>query len=117
MEFDLVSFLINVIISTVVLSPVLWLSGRAFVGKEKARFTDAIWIVLIGTVLGAIFGAFNLGLIGAIIQLILWLGLIKHFFDCGWLKAFAISILAVIIFIIIGVILAIIGIAVFILWF
>ncbi|UCE96497.1 MAG: hypothetical protein JSV51_02545 [Candidatus Bathyarchaeota archaeon] len=115
MAFDLVTFAISVIVNTIILSPVLWLSGRAFVGREKAKFTDAIWIVIIGTVIGGIFGAFGLGLVGAIIQLIVWLTLIKHFFDCGWLKSFAISILAVIIFIIIGVILALIGIAVFIL--
>lgn len=115
MAFDLVTFAISVIVNTIILSPVLWLSGRAFVGREKAKFTDAIWIVIIGTVIGGIFGAFGLGLVGAIIQLIVWLALIKHFFDCGWLKSFAISILAVIIFIIIGVILALIGIAVFIL--
>lgn len=44
---------------------------------------------------------------------IVWLALIKHFFDCGWITAFAVAILAVIIFIVIGVILALIGIGVF----
>ena len=41
---------------------------------------------------------------------IVWLALIKHFFDCGWLKAFAIAVIAVIIFVIIVAILAVIGI-------
>jgi hypothetical protein len=31
---------------------------------------------------------------------IVWLALIRHFFDCGWLKALAIAIIAVIVFII-----------------
>ncbi len=113
MEFELIPFIINVVINTIILSPVFWLSGRALVGKEKAKFTDAIAIVLLGTVVGTILGIFGLGLLGIIVQLIIWLALVKHFFDCGWLKAFAISILAVIIFVVIVIILAAIGIAIF----
>jgi len=43
---------------------------------------------------------------------IIWLALIKHFFDCGWLMAFAIALVAVIIFVVIVFILALIGISV-----
>jgi hypothetical protein len=43
--------------------------------------------------------------------LIIWLALVKHFFDCGWLKALAISILAVILFAIIAIILGLLGLA------
>ena len=119
MAFDLVAFIINLIISTIILAPVLWLAGRALVGKKKAKFTDAIMIVVIGIVVGAIFGAFvpNGGIIGSIVQLIIWLYLVKHFFDCGWLKALAISIVAVLIFIAIAVVLALIGIAIVSIWF
>jgi len=49
-------------------------------------------------------------------MLIIWLGLVKHFFDCGWLKALLISIIAVLIFIAIAVLLALIGIVVVGLW-
>jgi hypothetical protein len=42
---------------------------------------------------------------------------VKHFFDCGWLKALAISIVAVLIFIAIAVVLALIGIAIVSIWF
>jgi hypothetical protein len=44
--------------------------------------------------------------------LIIWLALVKHFFDCGWLKALTITIVAVLIFIAIAVVLALIGIAI-----
>jgi hypothetical protein len=37
---------------------------------------------------------------------------VKHFFDCGWLKAFAISIVAVIMFAVIIALLALIGIGI-----
>ena len=94
------------------LAPILWLSGRALVGKDKAKFTDAVWIVVLGVILGAIVNFFISGLIAAVIIFIVWLALIKHFFDCGWLKALIIAVLAVIIFIIIVAILAIIGIGI-----
>jgi hypothetical protein len=40
------------------------------------------------------------------------LGLVKHFFDCGWLKALAIAIIAAIIYIVIATILVLIGIGI-----
>jgi hypothetical protein len=111
LAFDLVAFIINLIVSTIILAPVLWLAGRALVGKKKAKFTDAIMIVVIGIVVGAIFGAFvpNGGIIGSIVQLIIWLYLVKHFFECGWLKALVISIVAIIIFVIIATVLGLFG--------
>jgi hypothetical protein len=112
----IINMVISIIVHTIIISPVLWLSGRAIVGKEKAKFTDAIWIVVLGTVIGTFFGAFFSGIIGTVILLILWLALVKHFFDCGWLKALAISILAVIIFLIIVAILAFIGIVILTIW-
>jgi hypothetical protein len=98
-------------VNVIILSPVLWLAGRAIAGKEKAKFTDAILTIVIGTVVGTLFGIFFSGLIAALIQLILWLLIVKHFFDCGWLKALAISILAIIIFAAIAIMLGLIGFA------
>ena len=106
---DLVILLIQIIVSSIILAPVLWLAGRALVGGEKAKFFDAIWIVVLGTIIGALANEFIGGLIAAVIMFIVWLALIKHFFDCGWLKAFAIAVIAVIIFVIIVAILAVIG--------
>jgi hypothetical protein len=109
---DLVALLIQIVIGIIVVAPVLWLVGRALVGKDKAKFTDAIWIVVLGTIIGAIVGFFLGSLISAVIMFIVWLALIKHFFDCGWLKAFVIAVIAVIIFIVLVAILAIIGIGI-----
>ena len=109
---DLVALLIQIVIAIIVVAPILWLVGRALVGKEKAKFTDAIWIVVLGTIIGAVVGAFVGSLISAIIMFVVWLALIKHFFDCGWLKAFVIAVIAVIVFIVIVAILAIIGIGI-----
>ena len=109
--------LVGIVVNVIVNSLFVWLAGRALVGAEKAKFTDAIWIVVIGAVIGVILGAFNWGLIGAIISFILWLALIKHFFDCGWVTAFIIAIVAAIIQIVIGFVLALIGLAAFTLGF
>lgn len=107
---DLVALLIQIIVGIIIVAPVLWLVGRALVGKQKAKFTDAIWIVVLGIVIGAVVGALIGGLIAAIIMLVVWLALIKHFFDCGWIKAFVIAIIAVIVFAVIVVVLALLGI-------
>jgi hypothetical protein len=109
---DLISLLIQIIVGVIVLAPVLWISGRLLAGKDKAKFTDAIWIVVLGVVIGAIAGALIGGLIAAVIMFVVWLALIKHFFDCGWLKAFLIAVVAVIVFMVIVAILAIIGIGI-----
>ena len=112
MAINLDVLLIQTIVGIVIVSPVLWLSGRAFVGAQKAKFMDAVLIVVIGSVVGAIFGFFFVGLIAFIIQLLIWLVLVRHFFECGWLQALAISIVAVIIFVVIIFILAFIGIGI-----
>jgi hypothetical protein len=112
---DLVGLLIQIIVSTIIIAPILWLVGRALAGKDKAKFADAIWIVILGTVIGAVVGAVagGWGWVGPIVMIIVWLALIRHFFDCGWLKALVIAIVAVIVFVIIFfiliAILAIIG--------
>jgi hypothetical protein len=103
---DLDVILIDLVIKIIVLAPVLWLSGRAVAGKEKAKFVDAVWIIILGALVGGIFSYFEIiGFVALLIQLLIWLGLVKHFFDTGWLKAFAISVLAIIILLIVALIL------------
>jgi hypothetical protein len=113
MAFNLDTLVISIIVNIVILTPVLWIAGRLLAGKAKAKFTDALWIVVLGTVIGAVFQYFFTGLIASIIMLILWLALVKHFFDTGWLRALAIAIVAIVIwFIIIVIIALIVGVAI-----
>ena len=108
---DLDVLLIDLVIKIIVLSPAFWLAGRALAEKGKAKFLDAVWIVILGTLIGGIFSYFEIiGIIALIIQLIVWLGLVKHFFDTDWIRAFVISVLAVIIIIVVGFILGLVGI-------
>jgi hypothetical protein len=109
MAINLDSLLIQVIASSIILAPVMWIAGRYMVGEEKAKFSDAVWIVVVGNVVGTVLSNMFSGFIGAIIQLVVWLYIVKHFFDTDWMKAFIISILTVIVFIIIAIILGIIG--------
>jgi hypothetical protein len=86
---DIIGLLIQIVVAIIVVAPILWLVGRSLAGKQNAKFTDAIWIVVLGIVIGAV-----------------------HFFDCGWLKAFIIAIIAVVVFIVIAFVLALIGIGI-----
>jgi len=111
-SLDFIGLLIQIVVSIIVIAPILWLVGRALAGRGKAKFTDAIWIVVLGIIIGSIVGWLIGGIIASIIMFFVWLGLIKHFFDCGWLKAFAIALVAVVVFVIIVFILALIGIGI-----
>jgi hypothetical protein len=112
MAVSLDQAVIQIIVSTIILGPVLWLAGRALVGKQKAKFTDGLWIAALGTIIGMILGFFFVpGVLITIIMIIVWLALIKRFFDCGWLKALLVAIVAIVIFIVIAFILALIGFA------
>lgn len=108
---DIWSLIIQIVVAAVVLAPVLWIVGKLFVGKDKAKFTDALWIGVLGVVIGAVVGWLLpgwMGLLGGLIMIVVWLLLIKHFFDCGWLKAIVIAIVAWIIYFIISLIISVI---------
>jgi hypothetical protein len=112
---DLMSLVIQIVVAAVILAPVLWIVGKWFVGKDKAKFTDALWIGVLGVIIGAAVGFLLPGwgaILGTIIMIVVWLFLIKHFFDCGWLKAIVIAIVAGILYLIITLILSLILVAI-----
>ena len=114
MAINLDQAVLHLIISTIIIGPVLWLAGRALVGKQKAKFTHGLWIAALGTIIGEILGYFFVpGIIVSIVMVVIWLWLIRHFFNCGWLKALIIAIVAIIIFIVIAAILLLVGFAAF----
>jgi hypothetical protein len=108
---DIVSLLIQIVVAAVILAPVLWIVGKLFVGKDKAKFTDAVWIGVLGVLIGAVVGFLLPGwgaILGTIIMIVVWIALISHFFDCGWLKAIVIAVIAGIIYLVISLILSLI---------
>ncbi|MCW4047795.1 MAG: hypothetical protein NWE99_09620 [Candidatus Bathyarchaeota archaeon] len=108
LDSAIINLIIQIIVNIIIIAPVLWISGRLLAGSSKAKFTDALWIVVLGTVIGAFFQYLFSGIIASIIVLLIWLALVKHFFDTGWLKALAIAIVAILIWIVIAVIIGII---------
>lgn len=106
---NLDSMLIHIIINTIIIGPVLWISGRLLVGKQNAKFSHGLMIAALGTILGEILGFFLSGIVATIIVLVIWLALIKHFFHCGWLKAVVIAIVGIIVLIVIAFVLVAIG--------
>jgi hypothetical protein len=104
MEFDIVSLLINIVVGVIIMAPVLWIAGRMLVGSTKAKFTDAIMIVVISSVVNGVLSLILGGILGVIAQLLVTLYLIKHYYECGWGKAALVAIVTVVIFIIIAVV-------------
>ena len=113
MAIDIVGTLIGVVVSTVILSPVLWIAGRILVGSAKAKFTDAIVIAALGALANAIVSSFLTGWIGTLIQFVIFLLLIQKYYECGWGKSILVAIVTVVIFIIIVFVLAIVGVGIF----
>ncbi len=106
---DWISLVIQIVVAAVVLAPVLWLVGKWLVGKDKAKFTDALWIGVLGVIIGAVVGWLLPGwgaILGTLIMIVIWIGLIRHFFDCGWLKALLIAVIAGIIYFILSLIIS-----------
>ncbi|MDH5663754.1 MAG: hypothetical protein OEY90_04740 [Candidatus Bathyarchaeota archaeon] len=101
--FAVISFIINLVVMTIV----FYVAGAIVVGKRRALFSDALVISLLGTVVGNICSLF-FPVIGWILSLIVWLLLIRRYYETGWLGALAVAILAVIIYVVVWVILALI---------
>jgi len=99
------------IIQVLILSVVIYIAGLMVVGGRRATFGDAFKISLLGTVLGGlIYAAISLfvPLVGLIVYILVWLALIKQYFETGWLNALAIGILAIIVALVLLIIVALI---------
>jgi len=71
---DLIPLLATLVLNIIIISPILWIAGRSLAGKDKAKFTDALWIVTLGTLIGFAFQYISfyvvtgLGFIGTLIS-------------------------------------------------
>ena len=108
MAVQIGNWLTSIILPIIIVSLVLWIVGRSIVGKEKAKFTDALWITILAIVIGYAINYFvpPVGFIGYVVSFILWLFLIRRFFDTGWLRALGIAIVAVILMVLVTFVLA-----------
>ena len=109
---ELLFAFIEFVVKLIVLTVVFYVAGRVVVGKRRAKFGDAFVISLFGTLTGTILNLFIPYWLGAILSLIVWLLLIKHFYETGWLGALVVGILAVIVMIVLGFLLEVLLVAI-----
>ena len=107
---DILGFLIHLVVVGVILGLFVWLAAKAL-GAPKATYYHGILTVISAVILSDIITYLIPGWFGTIVELVVILLLIKHFFGVGWLKAIVIAVLAIIIAIIITAVLALIGLA------
>jgi len=109
---DIIGALIHLIILGIIVGIFVWLAGRAL-GAPRATYWHGILIVVSAIIITDILGFFlaGLGWIWTILEIIIILLLIKHFFGVGWLKAVVIAILAAVIAFIVTLVLAAVGLA------
>lgn len=114
---EFVAILVNIILQTIILAPLLWFVGRKIADPDDVRFTNAMWIIVLGNVISYLIvmfagGFVGTGILAAFVNLVIWLMLIKHFFDTNWLKAIIISVATVMAFVIVALVLSLIGVGV-----
>jgi hypothetical protein len=109
---DILGTIVHLVIAGIIGGVFVWLAGKAL-GAPKATYWHGILTVISAIILTDVIGYFlgSTGWLSIIIQLIVILLLIKHFFGVGWLKAIVIAILAVVILVIVIIVLAFVGLA------
>jgi hypothetical protein len=59
LETMLIQLISTILVNLIFVAPFLWIAGRLLAGKQHAKFTDALWIVLIGSVVFYFFNFSN----------------------------------------------------------
>ena len=109
---DIIGTIIHLVVAGIIGGIFVWLAAKAL-KAPRATYWHGILTVISAIILTDIIGYFlgGLGWITTIIELIIILLLIKHFFGVGWIKAVVIAVLAVVILIIVIFVLALVGLA------
>lgn len=94
--------LVRIVWGVIFTAPSLWIAGSMLVGGRKARFSDAVLIVVLGVFVEALVRAFVKDLVAPFVQLVVWLYLVKLYFETSWAMAFFISMLTVVVFFVVS---------------
>jgi hypothetical protein len=90
-----------------ILAGVLYLAGLVVVGRKRALLSEAVVISLLGTVLSMVFFMFiPYGLVALFLSIVVWLLLIKRLYKTGWFGAIAVGVLALVVFFVIVIFVA-----------
>ncbi|NWG11275.1 hypothetical protein HXY33_05970 [Candidatus Bathyarchaeota archaeon] len=107
-ELSLIFPLVVFFVTLIILAIVLYFAGIIVVGKKRALMSDAFIISLLGSILSTVFFMFIPSLLALALSIIVWLLLIKRLYETSWLKAIAVGILAIVIFLAVTVLLALV---------
>ena len=103
-EYRLLYSVIAIIVNLIILTLVFYFAGAIVVGRRRALLSDAFVIALLGTAVSGICNYFFSPFVGAVLSLLVWLLLIRHYYETGWLGALAVGILAVIIAVVMSIV-------------
>jgi hypothetical protein len=114
------SVLLGLIIIWIIVSIPVFISARIIVGR-RAGFGEAMLATLVGPIVFGIILTIGyvinqrvftgLGVIAFLLGFIAWIAVYRVVFHTGWIRAFGIAVLAIIVALIVFVILALIGLA------
>jgi hypothetical protein len=109
---DIIGTIIHLVVAGIIGGIFVWLATKAL-KAPRASYYHGILTVISAIIVTDLIGYFlgSLGWITTIIELIVILLLIKHFFGVGWVKAVVIAVLAIVILIVVIFVLALVGIA------
>jgi hypothetical protein len=112
-QSSLWSPLMTFLVSLIVLAVIIYVAGLIVVGGERTKIIRAFAIVFLGTFMNFLLTMFfslapisaslsweSIFLFRLLLSFIIWLSLIKNFYRTGWLGAFAVAVLAVIIMVV-----------------
>ena len=108
MDVQIVSLLIGLVAQVIIMVPVVWIVGLMLPNAQNAKFTDAIMIVVLGSIASTIVGIFLPGIVGSLVQVVVYLYLIKKYYECSLGKALAVAIVTVLMFVVIAAVLRIV---------
>jgi hypothetical protein len=100
-HLEIIGYLIHLFVTGIIVGIFVWLAGKAL-GAPKATYYHGILTVIAAIILGDVIGyviPWHLAVL--IVDVIVILLLIKHFFGVGWVKAIVIAVLAAVIAVII----------------
>jgi len=80
--------------SLIVITSIFYIADHTVVRKEQALLNDAFVISFLGALVGTIFTLILPWFgVGVILSLVVWLPLVRHYYETSWMRAFAVAIL------------------------
>jgi len=93
----IVETITEILVSSIIQAPILWISGRILVGADQAKFMDAVWISALATTANILLGSYVGTGVGGLVQLAIYLFLVSKYYETGWVNAAMVAVLNVVI--------------------